>query len=112
MGKAVTLTATPGPAVSLRWGARALAVADPWFAPGLPGLQQLSIGQGEQSAVLSTVAVPREGYPEPVHTYELVRRGDYLEAAHEGLKNLFATALQEIATKIFKIGYYELFVFE
>ncbi len=63
-GEAVPLTATPGPAVSLRWGT--LAVADPWFAPELPELQQISIGQGEQPTVLSTVAVPREGHPQPV----------------------------------------------
>lgn len=63
-GAAVTLTASPGPAVSLRWGT--LAVADPWFAPGLPQLQQIGIGQGKQPTVLSTIAVLREGHPEPV----------------------------------------------
>lgn len=63
-GEAVTVTATPGPAISLRWGT--LAVADPWFAPGLPELQQISIGQGEQSTLLSTIEVAREGRPDPV----------------------------------------------
>lgn len=63
-GEAVTLAATPGPVVSLRWGT--LAVADPWFTPGLPELQQISIGRGEQPTVLSTVSVPREGAPAPV----------------------------------------------
>jgi hypothetical protein len=63
-GEAVTLTPTPGPAVSLPRGT--LAVADPWFTPGLPELQQISIAQGEQPTVLSTVAMPREKHPEPV----------------------------------------------
>jgi len=65
-GEAVTVTATPGPRVPLRWGT--LAIADPWFAPSVPEVQQISIGQGEQPTVLSTIAVPRAGHPEPVAT--------------------------------------------
>ena len=57
------MTATPGPGVPLRWGT--LAIADPWFAPSVPKVQQISIGQGEQTTVLSTIAVPRAGQPEP-----------------------------------------------
>ena len=63
-GETVTVTATPGPGVPLRWGT--LAIADPWFAPSVPEVQQISIGQGEQATVLSTIAVPRAGQPEPV----------------------------------------------
>ena len=63
-GEAVTVTATPGPGVPLRWGT--LAIADPWFAPSVPEVQQISIGQGEQPTVLTTIAVPRKGQSGPV----------------------------------------------
>jgi hypothetical protein len=63
-GETVPVTATPGPSVPLRWGT--LAIADPWFAPSVPEVQQISIGQGEQTTVLSTIALPRDGQPEPV----------------------------------------------
>jgi hypothetical protein len=38
-GEAVTVTAAPGPGVPLRWGT--LAIADPWFAPSVPEVQQI-----------------------------------------------------------------------
>lgn len=63
-GEAVTVTATPGPSVPMRWGT--LAIADPWFLPSVPEIQQISIGKGDQATVLSTIALPRDGQPEPV----------------------------------------------
>jgi hypothetical protein len=63
-GETVPVTATPGPGVPLRWGT--LAIADPWFEPSVPKVQQISIGRGEQTTVLSTIAVPRAGQLEPV----------------------------------------------
>jgi hypothetical protein len=63
-GETVPVTATPGPSLPLRWGT--LAIADPWFAPSVPEVQQISIGQGDQATVLSTIALPRDGQPEPV----------------------------------------------
>ena len=63
-GETVTLTATPGPSVSLRWGT--LALADPWWPEMLPEFQVIGIGKGQQPTVLSTISLPREGRPEPV----------------------------------------------
>jgi hypothetical protein len=60
----VTLTATPGPAISLRWGTR--AVADPWWSEMLPEHQAIAIAKGEQPTLLSGIALPREGRTEPV----------------------------------------------
>jgi hypothetical protein len=54
----VTLTATPGPAISLRWGT--LAVADPWSPEMLPEHLLVPIAKGEQPTLLSSIALPRE----------------------------------------------------
>ena len=43
----LTLTATPGPAIALRWGT--LAVADPWWPEMLPESQVIAIAEGEQA---------------------------------------------------------------
>jgi len=59
----VTLTATPGPAISLRWGT--LAVADPWWPEMLPEHQVIGIAKGEQPTLLSGITLPREGRTEP-----------------------------------------------
>ncbi len=55
----VTLTATPGPAISLRRGT--LAVADPWWPETLPEQKVIPIAKGEQPTLLSTVDMPRDG---------------------------------------------------
>lgn len=62
-GQAVTLSATPGPAISLRLGA--LAVADPWW-PEYPEDPVLSIGVGVYPTLLSTITMRRDGQMEPV----------------------------------------------
>ncbi len=60
-GGSVTLQATPGPSISLRWGT--LAVADPWWPEALPEYQVIGIGKGDKPTLLSTIQVPRgDGY--------------------------------------------------
>lgn len=62
--QSVTLKATPGPSVSLRWGT--LAVADPWFPEALPEYQVIGINKGENPTLLSTIERPRAGSDDPV----------------------------------------------
>jgi hypothetical protein len=58
----VRLTATPGPAITLRWGT--VAVADPWWPEMLPESQVIAIARGEQPTLLSTVDMPRDATTE------------------------------------------------
>lgn len=53
----VTLTATPGPSLTMRFGA--LAIADPWFPEAAPQQPLTVIGGGAQPTTLTTVGRSR-----------------------------------------------------
>lgn len=55
----VTLTATPGPALSMRFGA--VAIADPWYPQDAPRYPSIALGKGEKATVLTTIAHTRAG---------------------------------------------------
>lgn len=54
----VTLGATPGPSLAMRFGA--LAIADPWWPEAAPQQPVIALGGGDKVTVLSTVALTRD----------------------------------------------------
>lgn len=54
----VTLGATPGPPLAMRYGV--LAIADPWWPEAAPQEPVIALGGGEKGTVLSTIALTRE----------------------------------------------------
>ena len=54
-----TLSATPGPSLSMRFGM--VAIADPWYPEGSPEYPAIALGQGEKGTVLTTFARTRAG---------------------------------------------------
>lgn len=53
----VTLTATPGPTLSTRFGL--IAIADPWFPEAAPTSGAIGLGAGEYPTVLTTITRTR-----------------------------------------------------
>ena len=53
----VTLGATPGPSLAMRFGA--LTIADPWWPEAAPQQPVIALGGGDKATVLSTVALTR-----------------------------------------------------
>lgn len=53
----VTLTAKPGPILSTRWGA--IAIADPWFPQAAPAQQATTLGSKQQPTAVTTITRTR-----------------------------------------------------
>lgn len=59
----VTLTASPGPSLAMKFGA--VAIADPWWPEAAPQYPVIGIGRGAYPTMLTTVARTRDGRTEP-----------------------------------------------
>jgi len=53
----VTLSATPGPSLAMRFGV--VAIADPWYPEGAPKYPAIALGEGEKATVLTTISQTR-----------------------------------------------------
>lgn len=70
----VTLTATPGPLLAMRFGM--VAIADPWFPEAAPRHSASTVGEGDKPTTLTTIAQTRTDSGELEHMAGAASIGD------------------------------------